>query len=139
MFINEIDDRKFKRKEKGICHKYLKSSYRCKLSVIKDTVFITRQVCQPCKILKIPVFDIKFYLHKFSYLKQVVLFIPTVYTRFAYRQSIYHFACWVKNSADDILKYFSHFSQKICFDILCKLSPKETICIECQSIFFVKK
>ena len=33
----------------------------------------------------------------------------------------YHTKCWVKISADNILKYFS---QKIGFGILCKLSPK---------------
>ena len=27
------------------------------------------------------------------------------------------------------------FSQKIGFDISCKLSPKETVCMECQSLF----
>ena len=32
-------------------------------------------------------------------------------------------ACWVKNSGDDILKYIS---QKVGFDISCKLSPQET-------------
>ena len=31
----------------------------------------------------------------------------------------------MKNSADIILKYFSYFSQKIGFDISCKLSPGE--------------
>ena len=41
----------------------------------------------------------------------------------------------VKNSADHILKYFSYFSQKIDFDIPCKLSPKETICMGCQNLF----
>ena len=41
----------------------------------------------------------------------------------------------VKFSADNILKYFSYFSQKIGFDISCKLSPVETICIEFQSLF----
>ena len=33
------------------------------------------------------------------------------------------FVCWVKNSADDILNYFSYFSQKREFDISGKLSP----------------
>ena len=33
-------------------------------------------------------------------------------------------------SADDILKYFSYFSQKKGFDISCKLSPNETICLK---------
>ena len=37
----------------------------------------------------------------------------------------YHLACWVKIS-DDILKYFSYFSQRIGFDITCKLSRRET-------------
>ena len=44
-------------------------------------------------------------------------------------------ALWVKFSADDILKYFSYFSQKTGFDISCKLSLKETICMKCQILF----
>ena len=32
-------------------------------------------------------------------------------------------ACWIKISAEDILKYYSYFSKKIGFDISCKLSP----------------
>ena len=43
-----------------------------------------------------------------------------------------------KNSADDILKFFfffSNFSQKTDFDISCKLSPEETICMKCQNLF----
>ena len=36
---------------------------------------------------------------------------------------------------DNILKYFSYFSWKIGFDISCKLSPKETICMKCQILF----
>ena len=35
-------------------------------------------------------------------------------------------------SADGILKYL-YFSQKTGFDISCKLSPKGTICMKCQS------
>ena len=35
-------------------------------------------------------------------------------------------------SADDNLKYFSYFSQKTGFDITCKLSRLETICMKCQ-------
>ena len=34
-----------------------------------------------------------------------------------------HLVCWVKISADNILKYFLYFPQKIGFDISCKLSP----------------
>ena len=41
----------------------------------------------------------------------------------------------VKLSADNILKYFSYFSQKTGFDISCKLSPLETICMKCQILF----
>ena len=44
-------------------------------------------------------------------------------------------ALWVKFSADDILKYFSYFSQKTGYDISSKLSPKETICLKCQILF----
>ena len=40
------------------------------------------------------------------------------------------------NSADDkLIMFFSYFSKKIGFDILCKLSPQETICMKCQSLF----
>ena len=31
--------------------------------------------------------------------------------------------------------YFSYNSQKIGFDISCKLSPEKTICMKCQSLF----
>ena len=52
------------------------------------------------------------------------------------------FACWVEISADDnyelFMKYFSYFSLKISFDISCKLSPKETICIKWQTLFLEK-
>ena len=39
------------------------------------------------------------------------------------------------NSADEKLMIFSYFSPKIGFDITCKLSPEETVCIKCQIIF----
>ena len=48
-------------------------------------------------------------------------------------------ACWVKISADDILKCFSYFSWKIGFDTLCKLPLKKTICMKCHSLFSWKK
>ena len=31
--------------------------------------------------------------------------------------------------------YFSYFSQKTGFDISCKLSPQETVCMKCQILF----
>ena len=34
-----------------------------------------------------------------------------------------------------IQKYFSYFYQKTGFDISCKLSPLETICMKCQILF----
>ena len=37
---------------------------------------------------------------------------------------------WVKFSADDMLKYFSYFSQKSGFGSSCKLSPQEIICMK---------
>ena len=46
--------------------------------------------------------------------------------------------CWKKFSADSILKYFSYFPQKTGFDISCKLSPLETICMKCQTCFWGK-
>ena len=51
------------------------------------------------------------------------------------------FSClvlWVKFSADAIQKYFSYFSQKTGFDISCKLSTIETICMKCQNLFSEK-
>ena len=47
-------------------------------------------------------------------------------------------ALWAQFSADDILKYFSYFSQKTGFDISRKLSPQETICMKWQSLFVWK-
>ena len=34
--------------------------------------------------------------------------------------------------------FFSSFSQKTGFDIPCKLSPMETICMKCQNLFSVE-
>ena len=34
-----------------------------------------------------------------------------------------------------MMKYFSYLSQKTGFDISCKLSPMETICMKCQILF----
>ena len=31
--------------------------------------------------------------------------------------------------------FFSYFSQKTGYDISCKLSPKETVCMKCQILF----
>ena len=42
-------------------------------------------------------------------------------------------ACWIQFSAHDIMKYFfSYFPQKTGFDISCKLSPVETVCMKHQ-------
>ena len=54
--------------------------------------------------------------------------------------SLYRLACWVIISTDDILKYFSYFSQKTGFDITyilspMALSPMEMICMKCQNLF----
>ena len=50
------------------------------------------------------------------------------------------FTTLLANSADDkLVIIFSYFSQKIDFDISCKLSPAETICIKCQSLFSGEK
>ena len=47
---------------------------------------------------------------------------------------LYRLARWVRISADNILKYFSYFSIEIGFDILCTLSPKETILLEMPKV-----
>ena len=44
-----------------------------------------------------------------------------------------------KNSADKIFKIFFLFFPETGFDISCKLSPQETICMKCQSLFSGKK
>ena len=38
-------------------------------------------------------------------------------------------------SADDILKYLPYFSKKTGFNISCKVSPLESICMKCQILF----
>ena len=43
--------------------------------------------------------------------------------------------CWAQLSADDILKYFSCFSQKTGFGISCKVSLLETLCMKCLILF----
>ena len=40
-----------------------------------------------------------------------------------------------KKIAEDGFKCHCYFSQKIGFDILCKLSPEQTVCMKCQSLF----
>ena len=66
----------------------------------------------------------------------VSLTFPLKYTIFTLSiWTFYLWACWVKCSSASILKYFSIFPQKTGFDISCKLSPWETICMKCQSLF----
>ena len=48
------------------------------------------------------------------------------------------FTCLWTNSADDKLTFFSYVSVDIGFDLSCKLSPLETICMNGQSLFSVK-
>ena len=43
-------------------------------------------------------------------------------------------ALWA-NSADDKLIFFIYFSLKTGFDISCKLSLMETMCMKCQNSF----
>ena len=38
-------------------------------------------------------------------------------------------------SLHGLVKYFSYFPRKTGFNISCKLSPEETICMKCQSLF----
>ena len=61
------------------------------------------------------------------------------YKRLGKSELIQQYLCifttlWV-NSAGDKLIYFSYFSQKTGSDISCKLSPMETTCMKCQSLF----
>ena len=41
----------------------------------------------------------------------------------------------IEYMADDILKYFSYFSQETGLDISCKLALIETICMKCHICF----
>ena len=50
-----------------------------------------------------------------------------------------HFASWVNNSADNILKYFANSLQENGFNISYKLSPKKTGGMGCQTYFLKKK
>ena len=47
------------------------------------------------------------------------------------------FTTFWANSADNILMNFFLFFQKTGFDISCKLSPMETICMKCQILIFL--
>ena len=42
---------------------------------------------------------------------------------------------YYEKSTDDILKYYFYFAQTVGFDISCKWSSKETIYMQCQSLF----
>ena len=42
---------------------------------------------------------------------------------------------WADSADDKLVKFFSYFSLKIGSDTSCKLSPNETICMECQILF----
>ena len=42
---------------------------------------------------------------------------------------VHGYRCSMQISADDIFKHFSYFSQEVT-DILCKLSPHETVCMK---------
>ena len=75
-------------------------------------------------------------LHDFSHMQKLPFsLVQPIQLKVCITNS-YHIACWVKLSADDILKYIPYFSQKTEFGISCKLSPQETICIKCQILFF---
>ena len=41
---------------------------------------------------------------------------------------------WANSATNKLMIFFLFFSQKIGFDISSKLSPKETICMKCQSL-----
>ena len=63
---------------------------------------------------------------------------PSLNLSIDYIINIYHsLGKFSRRQMDDIfLSFFLYFFfQKIGFDISCKLSPKETICMKCQSIF----
>ena len=47
---------------------------------------------------------------------------------------LYCLVCWLKISADNILRYFYYFCRKVGFDIACKLPPLETICLQSQTL-----
>ena len=49
--------------------------------------------------------------------------------------NIKRLALLVKFSVNEILNFFSYFSKKTGFDISCKLSLLETICMKCLTLF----
>ena len=71
--------------------------------------------------------------------KPKITFLLFFFLSNLHQNDLSHLALLVKFSVDDSLKYFSNFSQETGFDILCKLSPQESICIKCQIMFYLKK
>ena len=60
-------------------------------------------------------------------------------TRAQAQVSVITFTTLWTSPADDRLVVLPYFSQKTGFDISCKLSQLETICLKCQILFSVKK
>ena len=45
---------------------------------------------------------------------------------------------WANSADDQLAIFFSYISQQIGFDMSCKPSPLETLCMECQILFSEK-
>ena len=84
------------------------------------------------------------FLHTRPLLKHILLQRLALWVKFSADDILKYFSYFsqetdfdisCKFSADDILKYFSYFSQETDFDISCKLSPMETICMKCHILF----
>ena len=93
------------------------------LSLGDDTKWLTRVY------LLLKKKKINFFLHPALFLSFLSTSVPFLVLSGRWHKNdsqelmcYYRLAFWVKFSADDILKYFSYFSQKTKFDIFCKLS-----------------
>ena len=86
-------------------------------------LFITLQT-------KILLWDISPSLNKSAYILYPMVDLLVALQYFALTLSVLG-----EKFTNDILKYFSYFSQKTGFDFSCTLSPQETMCMKCQSLF----
>ena len=91
---------------------------------------IKQEVFQQMQNVQIPIFLHKCIVSSYP--------LPTVDTQCGKKLFLALSTLWA-NSADDAMKIFFLFSLKIGFGISCKLSPMETICMKCQTLFSEKQ
>ena len=72
----------------------------------------------------------------FPDLAHIVLHLRRIgYASFLFQSILIFTTLWAKSADDKLMIFFLTFFQKTAFDISCKLSPMETICMKCQILF----